>query len=418
MNVLLLGSGGREHALAWKLARSPSLTRLHAAPGNPGIAGHATLAPVDMADHAAVAAYCKTNAIDFVVVGPEAPLVAGIVDDLASAGIRAFGPSRAAAELEGSKAFTKALCDEARIPTARYAAFTDADAAIAYVEANGAPIVVKADGLAAGKGVTVAATVAEAETAVLDCFAGAHGDAGREVVIEERLAGTEASFFALSDGEHVLPLAAAQDHKRAHDGDTGPNTGGMGAFSPTPAMTPALVEQTMSEIVRPAVAAMRRRGTPFRGVLFAGLMLTTDGPKLIEFNVRFGDPETQALMLRLESDLLPLLVASSAGTLASQQARWSDDAALTVVMAANGYPGAYDKGSEIRGLDRADALPGVKVFHAGTATRDGALVANGGRVLNVSARGATIAEARDRAYAAVAAIDLPGGFCRSDIGAA
>ena len=416
MNALLIGSGGREHALAWKIAQSPLLTALHAAPGNPGIARHAALASIDVTDHAAVVAWCKANAIDFVVVGPEAPLVAGLVDDLAAAGIRAFGPSRAAAQLEGSKAFTKALCDEAGIPTARYAAFTDADAAIAYVEANGAPIVVKADGLAAGKGVTVAATIAEAEAAIVDCFAGAHGAAGREVVIEECLVGEEASFFALSDGETVLPLGAAQDHKRAFDGDTGPNTGGMGAFSPTAAMTPALVERTLSEIVHPAITTMRKRGTPFRGVLFAGLMLTTEGPKLIEFNVRFGDPETQALMMRLDSDLLPLLHATADGTLANHSPAWSDDAALTVVMAANGYPGAYEKGSIIGGVARADALPGVKVFHAGTAIRDGALVASGGRVLNVSARGRTIAEARERAYAAVAAIDWPEGFFRSDIG--
>ena len=416
MNVLLIGSGGREHALAWKLAQSPLLSRLHAAPDNPGIAEHATLAPIDIADHAAVAVYCKANTIDFVVVGPEAPLVAGIVDDLAAAGIAAFGPSREAARLEGSKAFTKGLCDEAEIPTARYAAFTDADAAIAYVEANGAPIVVKADGLAAGKGVTVAATIAEAETAILDCFAGAHGAAGSEVVVEECVVGEEASFFALSDGESILPLAAAQDHKRAHDGDTGPNTGGMGAYSPTPAMTPALIERTMAEIVRPAIVAMRTRGTPFRGVLFAGLMLTAVGPKLIEFNVRFGDPETQTLMMRLDSDLLPLLLATTDGTLAQQDARWSDDAALSVVMAANGYPGEYDRGSVIAGVDRANALPGVKVFHAGTVLRDGELVANGGRVLNVSARGTTIAEARARAYAATSVIDWPGGFFRRDIG--
>ena len=417
MNVLLIGGGGREHALAWKIAQSPLLTRLHAAPGNPGIAEHAKIAAIDVADHAAVVEYCRAKAIDFVVVGPEAPLCAGIVDALAAAGIPAFGPSREAAQLEGSKAYTKGVCDEAGIPTSRYGRFTDAASARAYVRTEGAPIVVKADGLAAGKGVTVAATVAEAEAAVDACFAGEYGAAGAEVVIEECLAGEEASFFVLSDGVDILPLATAQDHKRAHDGDTGPNTGGMGAYSPAPAMTPELIERTLAEIVRPAIATMAKRGAPFRGVLYAGLMLTGDGPKLIEFNVRFGDPETQAMLMRLDSDLLPLLVASADGTLANRIATWSDDAALTVVMAANGYPGQYDKGLAIAGIERANALPGVHVFHAGTATRDGALVSAGGRVLNVSARGKTIAAARDRAYASIAAIDFPGGFCRTDIGA-
>ena len=417
VNLLLLGSGGREHALAWKLAQSPLTGRFFAAPGNPGIAERAECVALDIADHAAVVAFCEANAIDFVVVGPEAPLVAGIVDDLAAAGIAAFGPSKAAAQLEGSKAFTKALCDEANIPTARYRRFDDASAALAYVRAEGAPIVVKADGLAAGKGVTVAATVAEAEAAVADCFAGAHGAAGASVVIEECLIGEEASFFALTDGDAIVPLATAQDHKRAHDGDTGPNTGGMGAYSPAPAMTPALVERTLAEIIRPTVAAMKARGTPFRGILYAGLMLTAEGPKLIEYNVRFGDPETQALMLRLDSDLLPLLVASAKGGLAGMSAEWSDDAALTVVMAAQGYPGTYAKGTAIGGIAAADALPGVKVFQAGTARTDGRLIATGGRVLNVSARGATIAEAQARAYAGIAAIDWPDGFWRTDIGA-
>jgi len=417
MNLLLLGSGGREHALAWKLAQSPLTGRFFAAPGNPGIAERAECVALDIADHAAVVAFCEANAIDFVVVGPEAPLVAGIVDDLAAAGIAAFGPSKAAAQLEGSKAFTKALCDEANIPTARYRRFDDAGPALAYVRAGGAPIVVKADGLAAGKGVTVAATVAEAEAAVADCFAGAHGAAGASVVIEECLIGEEASFFALTDGDAIVPLATAQDHKRAHDGDTGPNTGGMGAYSPAPAMTPALVERTLAEIIRPTVAAMKARGTPFRGILYAGLMLTAEGPKLIEYNVRFGDPETQALMLRLDSDLLPLLVASAKGGLAGMSAEWSDDAALTVVMAAQGYPGTYAKGTPIGGIAAADALPGVKVFQAGTARTDGRLIATGGRVLNVSARGATIAEAQARAYAGIAAIDWPDGFWRTDIGA-
>jgi phosphoribosylamine--glycine ligase len=416
MKVLLIGSGGREHALAWKIAQSPMLTRLYAAPGNPGIAEHAELVAIHTDDQAGVLAFCRAQGIEFVVVGPEGPLVSGLADALASVGVGVFGPSRAAAQLEGSKGFTKALCDEAGIPTAAYRRFSDAAAAAVYVRATGAPIVVKADGLAAGKGVTVAATVDEALAAVAACFAGAHGAAGGEVVIEEFLSGEEASFFALTDGDAVVPLATAQDHKRAGDGDTGPNTGGMGASSPAPAMTPALVERTLAEIVRPTVAAMAARGTPFRGVLYAGLMLTVSGPKLIEYNVRFGDPETQALMLRLDSDLLALLKATAEGRLAGVAPRWSGDAALTVVMAARGYPGAYAKGDVIDGIARANALPGVKVFHAGTALADGKLVAAAGRVLNVTARGATIAEAQARAYAGVAAIDWPGGFCRRDIG--
>jgi phosphoribosylamine--glycine ligase len=416
MNVLLIGSGGREHALAWKLAQSPLLTKLYAAPGNPGIAEHAELVPVSPEDPAAAIAFCRENGIAFVIIGPEQPLVAGLADVLTAAGIGVFGPSRAAAQLEGSKAFTKALCDEAKIPTAAWRRFTDAASARAYVKQTSAPIVVKADGLAAGKGVTVAATVNEAIAAIDACFAGAHGAAGAEVVIEEYLAGEEASFFALSDGVNVVPLATAQDHKRVGDGDTGPNTGGMGAYSPAPTMTPALIERTLAEIVRPTVAAMAARGTPFRGVLYAGLMLTEAGPKLIEYNVRFGDPETQALMLRLDSDLLALMLATAQGRLAGATVQWTDDAALTVVMAAKGYPGPYGKGDAIAGIERANALPGVKVFQAGTAFAGGRLVANGGRVLNVTACGATIAEAQARAYAAVDVIDWPGGFCRRDIG--
>ncbi len=415
MHVLLIGSGGREHALAWKLARSPRLTRLTVAPGNAGIAALAGTAALDPADHAAVVAFCRAEAVDFVVVGPEAPLVAGLVDDLAAAGIPAFGPSREAARLEGSKAFTKALCDEAGVPTAAYGRFTDAAAARAYVTEQGAPIVVKADGLAAGKGVVVAATLEEALAAVDACFEGAFGAAGAEVVIEEMLVGEEASFFALSDGEHVLALASAQDHKRAFDGDEGPNTGGMGAYSPAPVMTPAMEARVMAEIVEPTVACLARRGTPFRGVLFAGLMITADGPKLIEYNVRFGDPETQVLMLRMESDLLELMQASAAGDLSGRTADFSDTAALTVVMAAKGYPGAYGKGSVIGGLDAAAAVEGAVVFHAGTAEKDGAVVANGGRVLAVTAVGADVREARERAYAAVDRIDWPDGFCRRDI---
>jgi phosphoribosylamine--glycine ligase len=417
MNVFLIGSGGREHALSWKIARSPRLKRLYAAPGNPGIGECAELVAVDPADHAGVVAFCRKAAVDLVVVGPEAPLVAGLVDALEEAGIAAFGPRRAAAELEGSKGYAKDLCAEAAIPTAAYRRFFAAGPAKAYVRCKGAPIVVKADGLAAGKGVTVALSLDEALAAIEACFAGAFGAAGASVVIEERLTGEEASFFALSDGETVLPLATAQDHKRVGDGDTGPNTGGMGAYSPAPAMTPELVEETLSRIVRPAISAMARRGAPFKGVLYSGLMLTRQGPKLIEYNVRFGDPEAQVMMVRLESDLLELLVATAAGRLAELQPRWSEDAALSVVMATRGYPGDYEKGSEIRGIAAAEAADGVKVFHAGTAIEGGKLVAAGGRVLSVTARGPTIADARRRAYEAVRRIDWPDGFCRSDIGA-
>ena len=416
MNVLLLGSGGREHALAWAIAASPLLGKLYCCPGNAGIAEVATCSPLDAADHAAVIAFCRAHQIGFVVIGPEAPLVAGLADALASAGIKHFGPSKAAAQLEGSKGFTKDLCREFNIPTAPYARFTDAAAAKSYLAAQAVPIVVKADGLAAGKGVVVASTRAEAEAHIEACFAGALGSAGAEVVIEDCLAGEEASFFALVDGTHCLALATAQDHKRVGDGDTGPNTGGMGAYSPAPVMTPALVERTMAEIIRPTVAAMASRGTSFRGVLFAGLMITATGPQLIEYNVRFGDPETQVLMMRLKSDLLAALLATADGVLASFDLRWHDDAALTVVMAANGYPGPPVTGSEIRGLAEAASVAGVEIFHAGTRSIGDQLIATGGRVLNVTARGATVAEAQARAYAAIAKIDWPGGFCRHDIG--
>ena len=416
MNILLIGAGGREHALAWKIARSPRLTRLYAAPGNPGIAGHAEIAGVDPADHRAVIGFCREHGVALVVIGPEAPLVAGLADDLAAAGIAAFGPGREASRLEGSKGYAKELCAEAGIPTAAFRRFTDAASAAAYVRAQGAPIVVKADGLAAGKGVTVAASVEEALAAVEACFAGAFGAAGAEVVVEEFLVGEEASFFALSDGINVVPLAAAQDHKRVGVGDTGPNTGGMGAYSPAPVMTGAMVGRTLAEIIKPTVTAMARRGAPYRGVLYAGLMITSGGPKLIEYNVRFGDPETQVLMPRLDGDIVDLMLATTEGRLDRTAHRWRKEAALTVVMAAKGYPGVYDKGTAISGIDRAEALPDVTVFHAGTATNDGRLVAAGGRVLNVTATGATIAEAQTRAYEAVDLIDWPGGFCRRDIG--
>ncbi len=416
MNVLLIGSGGREHALAWALRKSPLLTRLICAPGNGGMADIATCVPLDADDHAAVVALCKREAIDFVVIGPEGPLVAGLGDALDRAGIKYFGPTKAAAQLEGSKGFTKDLCREFGIPTGAYGRFSNKQEAKAYLGRCRGRVVVKADGLAAGKGVIIPETRAEAEAAIDACFDGAFGAAGAEVVIEDFLDGEEASFFALSDGVNVVPLAAAQDHKRVGDGDTGPNTGGMGAYSPAPVMTPAMVERTMAEIVRPTIAAMAKRGMPFKGVLFAGLMIGADGPKLIEFNVRFGDPETQVLMLRLESDLLAALLATADGTLDRVRLAWSDDVALTVVMAAKGYPGAYAKGSEIRNLEAAGRTEAVQVFHAGTTREGDAIRANGGRVLAVTARGASVAEAQARAYAAIDKIDWPDGFCRRDIG--
>ena len=415
MNVLLIGSGGREHALAWKIAASPMLTKLYAAPGNPGIAREAECVALDIADHAGIAAFCRDKKIDLLVVGPEAPLVAGIADDLRAAGIRVFGPSKAAAQLEGSKGFTKDLCARKNIPTGAYRRFTDAESAKAYVRGERVPIVVKADGLAAGKGVTVAMTVEEALAAIDACFDGAFGGAGAEVVVEAFLDGEEASFFCLCDGKTALPFGTAQDHKRVGDGDTGPNTGGMGAYSPAPVMTPELVERTMREIVEPTMRGMAEIGAPFSGVLFAGLMITEEGPQLIEFNTRFGDPECQVLMMRLKEDLLVLLNAAADGQLAHVSARWRDDPALTVVMAAKGYPGTPQKGSVIRGLDEA-AATGAEIFHAGTALRDGELVANGGRVLNITAMGKTVAEAQANAYAAVDRIDWPDGFCRRDIG--
>jgi phosphoribosylamine---glycine ligase len=416
MNVLLLGSGGREHALAWALAASPLLRQLFCAPGNAGIADVAACVPLDINDHAAVARFCKGNRIDLVVVGPEAPLVAGIADHLSEQRIKVFGPTKAAAQLEGSKGFAKDLCRACGIPTAAYQRFNDAATAKAYAAAHTLPIVIKADGLAAGKGVTIAETREAAEAAIDACFGGAYGAAGAEVVVEEFLEGEEVSFFAFVDGKHVLPLAAAQDHKRAFDGDRGPNTGGMGAYSPAPVMTAALTDRVLGEIIRPSVAGMARRGIPYKGVLFAGLMVTPEGPKLIEFNVRFGDPECQVLMVRLKSDLLPALLATCDGILNSFDLRWHDDAALTVVMAAKGYPGTPEKGTEIKGLAPASRVPGVEIFHAGTRRDGERLLADGGRVLNVTARGRTVGEAQRRAYEAVRLIDWPGGFYRTDIG--
>ncbi len=416
MNVLLIGSGGREHSLAWALSASPMLDALYCAPGNGGIAKLAQCVMLDVADHAKVIEFCSANDIALVVIGPEAPLVAGLSDDLIAAGVKVFGPSRAAAQLEGSKAFTKELCRAHNIPTARYGRFDQAEPAKAYVRAEGAPIVVKADGLAAGKGVTVAASVAEAEAAIDDCFAGRFGAAGAEVVIEECLVGEEASFFALVDGKTALPLATAQDHKRAFDGDEGPNTGGMGAYSPAPVMSEELCRRTMDEIISPTVEGLAQAGTPYRGVLYAGLMLTEQGPQLIEYNVRFGDPECQVLMMRLKSDLLPALVATADGVLENFDLRWRDETALTVVMATKGYPGDYDKGSVIGGLEAADADPDVEIFHAGTARNGDDIAASGGRVLAVTALGQNVAEAQARAYRAIDLIDWPEGFCRRDIG--
>ncbi|MFE0755807.1 phosphoribosylamine--glycine ligase [Inquilinus sp. NPDC058860] len=417
MRILLVGGGGREHALAWAIAASPLCTTLFCAPGNAGIAKEATCAPVAAEDVDGLVRFAQENTIDFVVVGPEAPLVAGLVDRLTGAGIKAFGPTAAAAALEGSKGFTKDLCAKYDIPTARYRRFTDATEAKAYVAIEGAPIVVKADGLAAGKGVVVAQSVEEAQAAVDAMLTeGGFGAAGASIVVEECLVGPELSFFALCDGETALPLATARDHKRAFDHDQGPNTGGMGAVSPHPLATPELEARIMAEIVQPTLRAMEAEGTPFRGILFAGLMLTERGPQLIEHNVRFGDPECETLLPRLNSDLLTALIAAADGELRHLTLRWRPEAAVTVVMAANGYPGSYKKGSPIRALDQAGQVPGTIVFHAGTkAEADGTVTAQGGRVLAVTALGADIAEARSRAYQAVDRIDWPEGFCRRDI---
>jgi phosphoribosylamine--glycine ligase len=416
MNVLLLGSGGREHALAWKLAQSPRLGKLFAAPGNPGIAEDADLVDVDAADHRAVVDFCRRNSVELVVIGSEAPLVDGLADNLRTCGFAVFGPNKVPAQLEGSKGFTKDLCARHNIPTAHYARAPDRLAAEAALGEFALPVVIKADGLAAGKGVVIAQTAAEADAAVADMFDGSFGSAGASVVIEEFLEGEEASFFALTDGTTIRSFGSAQDHKRVGDGDTGPNTGGMGAYSPASILTPELEEQAMAEIVRPTVEALAAQGTPYSGILYAGLMLTAEGPKLIEYNARFGDPECQVLMMRLESDLLDLLLAAAHGRLAdAEPPRFREGAALTVVLAATGYPGTAEKGGEISGVEEAERT-GAKVFHAGTTLSDGRLVANGGRVLSVTALGASVSEARDRAYAAVDALSFPSGFCRRDIG--
>ncbi len=416
MNILILGSGGREHSLAWAIKQNPKCDRLIVAPGNAGIAQLSECAEIDILDGEAVAVFVEENAIDFVVIGPEAPLAAGLSDHLRNAGILTFGPSAAAARLEASKAFAKAICDACGAPTAAYARFTDAGAARDYVTHAGAPIVIKADGLAAGKGVVVAMTVPEALAAVDDMLGGAFGVAGAEVVIEEYMAGEEASYFVLCDGETVLPIGTAQDHKRAFDGDRGPNTGGMGAYSPAPVLTDAVTAQVLAEIVGPTLAEMARRGAPYVGVLYVGLMVADGRARLVEYNARFGDPECQVLMLRLGAQVLDLLLACAEGRLAECRVTWADDHALTVVMAAQGYPGPHEKGAEIRGLAGLPEDSFHMAFHAGTIENAGRVLANGGRVLNLTARGATLAEARARAYAMVDAVDWPQGFCRRDIG--
>ncbi len=416
MNILILGGGGREHALASAISKSADCKQLFVAPGNAGIEDVATCIDLAIEDGQAVATFAKGKSIDLVVIGPEAPLVAGVADTLRAAGIAVFGPSQAAAQLEASKAFTKEICDAANAPTAAYAHFTEAGPAKAYLQSQSMPIVIKADGLAAGKGVIIAETLAEAEATVDDMLGGAFGAAGAEVVIEEFMTGEEASFFILCDGDSVLPLATAQDHKRAFDGDMGPNTGGMGAYSPAPVMTAEVEARAMDQIVKPCLAEMARRGAPYQGVLYAGLMIKDGAPRLVEYNVRFGDPECQVLMMRLGSDLLPVLQACAEGRLSEVTLNWRPEPAMTVVLAAEGYPGSYAKGEVIGGLGDAAADPDVEVFHAGTKAEGQDVLSNGGRVLNVTARGNTIADAREKAYAAIDKIDWPGSFHRKDIG--
>ena len=416
MNILILGSGGREHSLAWAVKQNPKCDKLIVAPGNAGIAEIADCASINVEDGSVVTNFAEENAIDLVIVGPEAPLATGVADDLRDAGILVFGPSKAAAQLEASKRFTKEVCDAASAPTAAWARFTTAGPAKDYIRAQGAPIVVKADGLAAGKGVIVAMDEAQALDAIDDMFGGSFGDAGAEVVIEEFMEGEEASFFILCDGTDALAIGTAQDHKRVGEGDTGPNTGGMGAYSPAPVLTDAIAERTMAEIIRPTLAEMVKRGTPYQGVLYAGLMIKDGAPRLVEYNVRFGDPECQVLMMRLGAQALDLIHAAADGRLSEAQVNWADDHAMTVVMAAKGYPGSYDKGTAINKLDTIPEDSSRMVFHAGTSESDGQIVANGGRVLNVTARGSNLREARDAAYAMVDAIDWPDGFCRRDIG--
>ena len=416
MHVLVIGSGGREHALCWGVARSSLATRLSCCPGNGGIANLAECVDISVEDFDDIVAHCHRETVDFVIVGPEVPLVGGLVDRLEQEGILAFGPNRRAAILEGSKVFTKSLCRKHNIPTAAYGVFQDIDEARAYIQDRGAPIVVKADGLAAGKGAIVCETMEEALSAAENVLGGQFGDAGKEIVVEQFMVGEEASFFALCDGRNALPLATAQDHKAVFDDDKGPNTGGMGAYSPAPVMTEEMRQKTMERIILPTMRAMEQDGRSFKGVLYAGLMITDRGPQLIEYNVRFGDPECQVLLARWQSDPLAALIAAARGQLAGYEVTWSERAAITVVMAAKGYPGEYAKGSEIRGVEAAEAAIGVSVLHAGTVRDGDRLLANGGRVLGVTAQGADIREARDRAYQGVDAIDWPDGFYRRDIG--
>jgi phosphoribosylamine--glycine ligase len=416
MNILILGSGGREHSLAWAVKQNPKCDHLICAPGNAGMAQIAECHALDINDGAAVVAFCQTHKIDFCIIGPEAPLAAGVADDLRAANILTFGPSATAARLEASKAFTKEICDASGAPTAAYAHFTDADAAKAYIKSQGAPIVVKADGLAAGKGVIVAMTESEALAAIDDMFDGSFGDAGAEVVIEEFMEGEEASFFILSDGTSILPIGTAQDHKRAYDGDEGPNTGGMGAYSPAPVLTDALQDKAIAEIIQPTIDEMAKRGTPYEGVLYAGFMIKDGQPRLVEYNARFGDPECQVLMIRLGAQALDMLLACAEHRLSDAKINWADDHALTVVLAANGYPGSYVKNTEIKGLNAIAQNSKAQIFHAGTASNGDTTLATGGRVLNVTSRGDTLAEARNAAYALIDQIDWPEGFHRKDIG--
>ena len=416
MNILILGSGGREHSLSWAIQQNPKCDRLIVAPGNAGIAQICDCADIDIMDGDAVASFAEENGIDFVIIGPEAPLAAGLADRLRDAGLLVFGPSKSAAALESSKSFTKMICDAANAPTARYGHFYNIDAAKDYIKAQGAPIVIKADGLAAGKGVIVAMFETEALNAIDEMFDGSFGDAGTEVVIEEFMDGEEASFFVLCDGTSILPIGTAQDHKRVGDGDTGPNTGGMGAYSPAPVMTDTVTQKAIDEIVKPCMDEMRKRGTPFEGVLFVGLMIKDGQPKLVEYNVRFGDPECQTLMMRLGGQILDLLQACAEHRLHEIKANWADDHAITIVMAARGYPTTYKTGSIINGLNELPADSKNMVFHAGTTQKDGVVIATGGRVLAVTARGKTLKEARDRAYIMTNKIDWPAGFFRNDIG--
>ncbi|WND01601.1 phosphoribosylamine--glycine ligase [Temperatibacter marinus] len=416
MNILVIGSGGREHSLCWKIAQSPLVETVYAAPGNGGMGECATLVTLNTSDHEAVIKFCVDKGIDLVVVGPEQPLVEGLVDSLTSASIPAFGPTAAAAQLEGSKGFTKDICAEYKIPTAAYGRFDNIEDARAYVVAQGAPIVIKADGLAAGKGVILADSLDEALTALDDIFGGAFGEAGAEVVVEEMLIGEEASFFVLCDGQSVLPMISAQDHKAVGEGDTGPNTGGMGAYSPAAIMDAAMEKRVLDEIITPTVTAMRDKGHPYKGVFFAGLMITAKGPQLIEYNCRFGDPECQVLMTRMTSDIVPALLATANGTLSDHSFTWSDHAVMNVVMCAKGYPGPYEKGTEIKGIETAEAATGAKVFHAGTRRQEGQIIATGGRVLNIVSQAKTVTDAQKQAYETVSKIDWPNGFTRNDIG--